>query len=82
MLCVLGVEQSETYRTHDLRRGHADDLRKAGTPLTEFLKAGEWRTPAFYTYLNLEDLQADAAMEAHVYESSGKKIVSCSHDKT
>eukprot|EP00973_Karenia_brevis_P080019 11101711-Karenia_brevis.AAC.1 len=31
MLESLGVERAQEYRTHDLRRGHAEDLRVSGT---------------------------------------------------
>ena len=30
MLSYIGVEGADRYRPHDLRRGHAEDLRVAG----------------------------------------------------
>ena len=31
ILVQMGVEQASDYRTHDLRRGHAQDLVESGT---------------------------------------------------
>ena len=39
----LGVPDASRLRTHDLRRGHARDLAQSGAPLSEILRAGEWR---------------------------------------
>jgi len=39
----LGVPQADTYGTHALRRGHAQDLLEKGACLGEILRAGEWR---------------------------------------
>ena len=33
ILVQMGVEQASDYRTHDLRRGHAQDLVESGAPL-------------------------------------------------
>ena len=30
MLALAGVERAESYRTHDMRRGHAEDLPLSG----------------------------------------------------
>ena len=32
-----------SYRTHDFRRGHAEDMREKGATLVQILRAGEWR---------------------------------------
>ena len=74
MLEVVGAQDARSYRTHDLRRGHAKDLQVsgwllapppffwakvchiecfAGASLYEILAAGEWRSPAFLTYLDM-----------------------------
>ena len=34
------------------------------------LSAGGWRSPAFMKYLDVTELERDAALEAHVAESS------------
>ena len=70
LLVAVKVPNAERHRTHDLRRGHARDLQASGAPLLDILKAGEWRSPAFLTYLDLEQLEHDAVVEAHLAESS------------
>ena len=52
ILVQMGVEQASDYRTHDLRRGHAQDLVESGAPLATILAAGEWRSPAFLAYID------------------------------
>ena len=59
------------YRSHDLRRGHADDLRISGASLWVILTAGQWSSPAFLKYLDTATLEADAVLQAHLNESSG-----------
>ena len=44
MLETLGVPEAVHYRTHDLRRGHVEDLKLSGSGLMEILRAGEWRS--------------------------------------
>ena len=70
MLGCLNVDNAEIYRTHDLRRGHARDLQMYGSTLYEILEAGEWRSPAFLKYLDLNSLERDTVLEAHLDESS------------
>ena len=43
MLHALGIQNANSYRTHDLRRGHAKDLQLSNAPLSVILRAGEWR---------------------------------------
>ena len=69
-LYQLGIPDAGRYRTHDLRRGHAQDLRERGAPLWEILQAGQWRSPAFLDYLDLESLEQEAVVEANLDESS------------
>ena len=40
LLTEMGVEQAALYRSHDLRRGHTEDLRAHGASLGEILLAG------------------------------------------
>ena len=70
ILAALKVEGAERYRLQDFRRGHADDLANSGASLLEILKAGEWRSPAFLKYLNIESLERHSVVQAHVDESS------------
>jgi len=71
----LGVEQAELYRCHDFRRGHALDLQASGAPLAEILAAGEWRSPAFLSYLDLQKLETDLVVQAHCDESDGDEVL-------
>ena len=66
----LGVPNAAAYRSHDLRRGHAEDLRLGGATLGEILRAGDWRSPAFLAYLDAEQLERDRTVEAHLVDSS------------
>ena len=67
-----GVDGAQKYRTHDLRRGHAKDLQLKGASLYQILAAGEWRSPAFLSYLDLVELERDVVIEAHLDESSSE----------
>jgi len=42
----------------------------AGAPLQEILRAGEWRSPTFMTYLDLALLEPAAVVEAALLEES------------
>ena len=70
MLEAIGFSDFELYRTHDLRRGHARDPQDAGTPLAKLLERGQLATPAFLKYLDLQFLERDIVIQAHVDESS------------
>ena len=65
LLAEIGVDQAHMYRTHDLRRGHADDIRKSGGRLADILQAGDWSSGAFATYLDQHMLERDGVAEAH-----------------
>jgi len=63
MLAGIGVVGASEYRCHDLRRGHALDLQLSGAPLWEILAAGEWRSPAFLSYLDLHSLETELVIQ-------------------
>ena len=65
MLKAIGVAEAEHFRTHDVRRGHAEDLLESGAPLVEILRAGEWRSAAFANYIDDDKLEAGAVLDAH-----------------
>ena len=69
-LANIGVAAAREYRTHDLRRGHARDLQSRGAGLLEILSAGEWRSPAFLKYLDMQELEKHAVLQAHLDDSS------------
>ena len=70
LLHRIGVPQAKTYRTHDLSRGHAQDLIDNGANLAQILQAGQWRSPAFLAYVDTEALEDNVVVEAHLDESS------------
>ena len=70
LIDLIGVAKAKEYRTHDLRRGHGQDLVESGATLAELLAAGEWRSNAFKAYLQEECLEAGAVMDAHYDDSS------------
>ena len=70
----LQVPGAMAYRTHDFRRGHAEDLRISGAGLGEILRAGDWKSPAFLQYLDREQLERDRVLEAHLDDSSGDEM--------
>ena len=41
-----------------------------GASLAVILQAGEWRSPAFLTYLDINRLEGDVVIAAHCDESS------------
>ena len=69
-LLRLGVPDAQRYRTHDFRRGHAQDLAARGARLAEILRAGDWKSASFLQYLDREELEGGAINEAHAVESS------------
>ena len=70
LLGRLCVNDAFAYRCHDIRRGHANDMLQRGRSRYEMLMAGEWRSPAFLTYLDMIELEMGAVIEAHADESS------------
>ena len=67
MLDRLQVADAMGYRTHDLRRGHADDIVKQGGRLSELLQLGEWgqKSTAYQSYLDMMQLETEAVVSAH-----------------
>ena len=69
LLADVGVPNAERYWCHDLRRGHAEDLRRGGATLAEILRAGDWKSPAFLAYLDIKQLELDRTCEVHLEDS-------------
>ena len=59
-----GERDSAHFCTRSFRRGHAETLRRSGGRLAEILRAGCWRSGAFLDYLDREELEGDAMLEA------------------
>ena len=47
-------------------------LETAGAPLWKILEAGEWRSPAFLSYLDMNRLETDLVVQAHLEESDAE----------
>ena len=60
----LGIPNAFAYGTQDFRRGHAKDLQLAGATFPQILAAGEWKGRAVATYVDLDSLERDLALEA------------------
>ena len=65
LLAELGVPLAPVHRTHDFRRGHAEDMRLGGARLCEILAAGDWSSHAFMSYLDKNRLECEAVEEVH-----------------
>ena len=74
LLSAVGVRDARLYRPHDLRRGHAEDLRLEGAPWWKILAAGEWRSAAFQAYLGLHKLDVDDALSGALDDESDDDI--------
>ena len=73
----LDVPFHESYETKDFRRGHARDLaRKPNTTLKEIMQMGQWRSSALLKYLDLDEIETECVVEAHIAESEsdGEKL--------
>jgi len=81
-LHIMGVSNFALYRTHDLRRGHAQDMVNWGARLCEILAAGQWRSPSFMAYIDVASLECAAAVEAHQDDSSGDEDEQLTSDRT
>jgi len=75
LLAEAGVANAQKYKTHDFRRGHAEDLRRGGARLFEILDAGDWKSAAFLAYLDKEKLETDAVIEAQTGFSDSESEV-------
>ena len=64
LLTFIGVEHPNSYGLKAFRRGCATDMALAGKPLYEILQAGEWKSAAFREYLDRNELEPLAFMNA------------------
>lgn len=70
MLRRLNIPNASLYRTHDLRRGRCQDMVDSGSTVAEILRAGQWKSAALLQYVDMDELERGAVMEAHMDESS------------
>ena len=68
-LRALRVPQAELHSLHGFRRGRARDILRANGRLIDVLRAGEWASSAFAKYLDAEEVEAGAEVEAYLVES-------------
>ena len=64
------VKKAECFKCHDFRRGHTKDMQVAGASLMEILEAGEWSSPRFMKYMDMNRLDRDIVISAHMTKSS------------
>ena len=54
-------------------------MQAAEAPLCDILAAGQWKTPAFMAYIDVDELETAAVIQAHMDESSGDEM--SAHDE-
>ena len=64
------AQEAYMFRSHDFLRGHALDLQSSGCSAQKILEMGPWRSPTFLQYLDLQSLEREAVIKAHLDESS------------
>ena len=65
----VGLTNSESYGTHALRRGMAQDVLDMGGSLAALLNAGDWASSAYLKYLRSSQGEDVAVAKAAVYLS-------------
>ena len=68
-LACLRAATPELYTLKMFRAGHATELAKNGKSVGDILRAGEWRSAAFLSYVD-EDLVDASQILDHVLEDS------------
>ena len=71
--CALGWSEPHQHSLQDFRRGHAQDMVDSGSPLAEILRAGQWKSPAFLLYLDINKMEACLAVASCVAESDDEE---------
>ena len=67
----LGLGGSQNYNTHDFRRGRARDLAESKeSTLKQILETGQWKSSAVLKYVDQNELETRAVVEAHICESA------------
>ena len=69
--CCAAVKEKKasSFRCHDFRRGHTEDMKAAGATLKQILDAGQWSSPRFLAYIDVNTLERDVVVSAHLDES-------------
>ena len=66
------MAHTQDFTLKGFRAGHATELAKLGRSLGEILLAGEWRTRAFLSYTDLNQLDEFEFMAMTIDESDGQ----------
>ena len=62
----LGATDAYRYRTQDLRRGHAQDMKKAGATDDDLREHGQWKSQrGFVPYVDWPEAECDKVADAH-----------------
>ena len=69
------VKDWSKFRPHDLRRGHAEDLRKAGAPLWKILAAGEWTSGHYKDYIDVHQAEMEAVLQGVLEDESDDECI-------
>ena len=69
-LATAGMDKASSYSSKGLRRGHAQDLVKRKSPLVTILNAGDWRSSAFASYLDMQEVEIEAVNDQESSDSS------------
>ena len=69
LVAKIGVQDSERYGTHAVRRGMAQDILDMGGQLPALLKAGDWRSSAYLRYLRVSQTDDVAVAQAAMFLS-------------
>jgi hypothetical protein len=67
-----GFSEFKALSSKGFRRGHARDMVQFGSRIGEILAAGQWKSPAFLQYLDWQELEAAAVVEAVMAESASE----------
>ena len=70
---LLRVPGTSAYKTHEMRRGHAEDLRINGATLGDILRADDCKSSGFWMCLNQNQLELDRIVDARLKDSSGEE---------
>ena len=73
LLTSMRVQEADSFRAHDFRRGHAEDMRAAGRSLGDIMKEGDWDSPAVFEYVDVSKLESDRVLSAVLAEESDEE---------
>lgn len=69
-----GVPDAASFSSKVFRRGHARDMVQRGSRIAEILAAGQWRSPQFMKYLDIQELESATVLEAALADESASDV--------